>query len=304
MQSSKHLYDNLIQQITAYESQETKEIVFWLMKFFLGLRKIDILSDKSFEKDIDWSNIIERLNDNEPIQYILGETEFYGRRFLVNKSVLIPRPETEELVKYVVEKTLRTQNRTTDRSKPHSGTFKTLLDIGTGSGCIAISLAKELPNFKVTAYDISENSLETAKQNAELNQADVTFEKVDILKPSFIHSVIQYPLRHSFNIIVSNPPYVMKQEIDRMQKNVLDYEPHLALFVENSEPLIFFEAIANFAFNNLSDNGLVAVEINEAMAKETAEVFKRKGFSEVEIIKDIHQKDRFVRAILHKKDDK
>jgi release factor glutamine methyltransferase len=304
MQSSKHLYDNLIQQITAYESQETKEIVFWLMKFFLGLRKIDILGDKSFEKDIDWSNIIERLNDNEPIQYILGETEFYGRRFLVNKSVLIPRPETEELVKYVVEKTLRTKNRTAELSKPHSGTFKTLLDIGTGSGCIAISLAKELPNFKVTAYDISENSLETAKQNAELNQADVTFEKVDILKPSFIHSVIQYPLRHSFNIIVSNPPYVMKQEIDRMQKNVLDYEPHLALFVENSEPLIFFEAIANFAINNLSDNGLVAVEINEAMAKETAEVFKRKGFSEVEIIKDIHQKDRFVSAILHKKDDK
>jgi release factor glutamine methyltransferase len=304
MQSSKHLYDNLIQQITAYESQEAKEIVFWLMKFFLGLRKIDILSDKSFEKDIDWSNIIERLNDNEPIQYILGETEFYGRRFLVNKSVLIPRPETEELVKYVVEKTLRTQNRTAELSKPHSGTFKTLLDIGTGSGCIAISLAKELPNFKVTAYDISENSLETAKQNAELNQADVTFEKVDILKPSFIHSVIQYPLRHSFNIIVSNPPYVMKQEIDRMQKNVLDYEPHLALFVENSEPLIFFEAIANFAINNLSDNGLVVVEINEAMAKETAEVFKRKGFSEVEIIKDIHQKDRFVSAILHKKDDK
>nr|WP_299421374.1 peptide chain release factor N(5)-glutamine methyltransferase [uncultured Emticicia sp.] len=304
MQSSKHLYDNLIQQITAYESQEAKEIVFWLMKFFLGLRKIDILSDKSFEKDIDWSNIIERLNDNEPIQYILGETEFYGRRFLVNKSVLIPRPETEELVKYVVEKTLRTKNRTAELSKPHSGTFKTLLDIGTGSGCIAISLAKELPNFKVTAYDISENSLETAKQNAELNQADVTFEKVDILKPSFIHSVTQYPLRHSFNIIVSNPPYVMKQEIDRMQKNVLNYEPHLALFVENSEPLIFFEAIANFAFNNLSDNGLVAVEINEAMAKETAEVFKRKGFSEVEIIKDIHQKDRFVSAILHKKDDK
>lgn len=299
MQSSKQLYDNLLQQITAYESQEAKEIVFWLMEFYLGIKKIDILSDKSFEKTIDWTNIIERLNNNEPIQYILGETEFYGRRFLVNNSVLIPRPETEELVNFIVKQTLRTHNRTADRSG-----LRTLLDIGTGSGCIAISLAKELPNFKVTAYDISENSLETAKQNAELNKADITFEKVDILKPSFIHSVIQYPLRHSFNIIVSNPPYVTKQEIDRMQKNVLDFEPHLALFVEDSEPLIFFQAIANFAFNNLTDNGLVAVEINEALGEETANVFRRKGFSKVEIIKDIHQKDRFVSAILHKKDGK
>ncbi len=286
MQSSKKLFDNLLQQITAYEAQEAKEIVFWLMDFYLGLRKIDILSDKSFDKAIDWAKIIDRLNTHEPIQYILGETEFYGRRFLVNDSVLIPRPETEELVKYVVDKTLRTQNL-----KP-----RTLLDIGTGSGCIAISLAKELPNFRVSAYDISEKALETAKKNAELNKADVTFEKVDILNPSFT-------IHHSpFTIIVSNPPYVTKQEIDRMQKNVLDFEPHLALFVEDSEPLIFYEAIANFAFNNLTDNGLVAVEINETLGEETANVFKRKGFSEVEIIKDIHQKDRFVSAVLHKKD--
>lgn len=286
MQSSKKLFDNLLQQITAYEAQEAKEIVFWLMDFYLGLRKIDILSDKSFDKAIDWAKIIDRLNTHEPIQYILGETEFYGRRFLVNDSVLIPRPETEELVKYVVDKTLRTQN-----SKP-----RTLLDIGTGSGCIAISLAKELPNFRVSAYDISEKALETAKKNAELNKADVTFEKVDILNPSFT-------IHHSpFTIIVSNPPYITKQEIDRMQKNVLDFEPHLALFVEDSEPLIFYEAIANFAFNNLTDNGLVAVEINETLGEETANVFRRKGFSEVEIIKDIHQKDRFVSAVLHKKD--
>lgn len=296
MQSSKQLYDNLLQQITAYESQEAKEIVFWLMDFYLGIKKIDILSDKSFEKAIDWTNIIERLNNNEPIQYILGETEFYGRRFLVNNSVLIPRPETEELVKYIVDKQ--------KNQFPVISNQLSILDIGTGSGCIAISIAKELPSFKVSAYDISKKALETAKKNAELNKADVTFEKIDILKPSFIHSLIQYPLRHSFNIIVSNPPYVMKQEIDRMQKNVLDFEPHLALFVEDSEPLIFFQAIANFAFNNLTDNGLVVVEINEALGEETANVFRRKGFSKVEIIKDIHQKDRFVSAVLHKKDGK
>jgi release factor glutamine methyltransferase len=287
MQSSKQLYDNLLQQITTYESQEAKEIVFWLMEFYLGLRKIDVLGDKSFEKAIDWTNIIERLNNNEPIQYILGETEFYGRRFLVNDSVLIPRPETEELVKYIIDKQ---KTQFSVKRKQLS-----ILDIGTGSGCIAISIAKELPNFIVSAYDISKNALETAKKNAELNKADVNFEKVDILKPPFIRS---------FNIIVSNPPYVTKQEIYRMQKNVLDFEPHLALFVEDSEPLIFYEAIANFAFNNLTDNGLVAVEINEALGEETANVFRRKGFSEVEIIKDMHQKDRFVSAILPKKDGK
>jgi release factor glutamine methyltransferase len=175
MQSSKQLYDNLLQQITTYESQEAKEIVFWLMEFYLGLRKIDVLGDKSFEKAIDWTNIIERLNNNEPIQYILGETEFYGRRFLVNDSVLIPRPETEELVKYIIDKQ---KTQFSVKRKQLS-----ILDIGTGSGCIAISIAKELPNFIVSAYDISKNALETAKKNAELNKADVNFEKVDILKP-------------------------------------------------------------------------------------------------------------------------
>lgn len=300
MQSSKQLYDNLLLQITAYESQEAKEIVFWLMEFYLGLKKIDILSDKEIIEitphplpsqgrgAIDWATIIERLNTHEPIQYILGETEFYGRRFLVNDSVLIPRPETEELVKYIVDKS---------KVLPiGEGWEGFLLDIGTGSGCIAISLAKELPNFKVMAYDISEKALETAKRNAELNKANVTFEKVDILNNQF--SI----LNSKFSIILSNPPYVTKQEIDRMQKNVLDFEPHLALFVEDADPLIFYKAIANFAFNNLTNNGLVAVEINEALGEETADVFRRKGFSEVEIIKDIHQKDRFVSAVLHKKD--
>jgi release factor glutamine methyltransferase len=237
------------------------------------------------------------LNNNEATLFSCERvTHTPRRRFLVNDSVLIPRPETEELVKYIIDKQ---KTQFSVKRKQLS-----ILDIGTGSGCIAISIAKELPNFIVSAYDISKNALETAKKNAELNKADVNFEKVNILKPPFIHSLIQYPLRHSFNIIVSNPPYVTKQEIYRMQKNVLDFEPHLALFVDDSEPLIFYEAIANFAFNNLTDNGLVAVEINEALGEETANVFRRKGFSEVEIIKDMHQKERFVSAILPKKDGK
>lgn len=328
MQSSKKLFDNLLQQITVYEAQEAKEIVFWLMEFYLRLKKIDVLSDKLLsevyphprlsqgrgaKKIIDWASIIERLNTHEPIQYILGETEFYGRKFLVNDSVLIPRPETEELVQLVIENSQQStvqgpQLEVSSRqsvvgekalSTQHSK-LRTLLDIGTGSGCIAISLAKELPDFQVFAFDISEKALETAKKNAELNHANVIFEKVDILKWNDTlsqSSIVQYPL----SIIVSNPPYVTKQEIARMQQNVLDFEPHLALFVEDNDPLIFYEAIANFAFNNLAVDGLVAVEINEALGNETAEIFIKKGFSDVVIVKDIHQKDRFVKASLSKK---
>jgi release factor glutamine methyltransferase len=294
MQSSKTLFEYLLRQITVYENQEAKEIVFWLMEFYLGLKKIDILSNKNTEKEVNWENIIERINSHEPIQYILGETEFYGRKFLVNESVLIPRPETEELVKYIIDtrKNLISHISSQRRTVPISQ----VLDLGTGSGCIAISLAKELPDSQVFAYDISEKALEMAQKNAELNNAKVIFEKVDILDSPF--SILHSP----FSIIVSNPPYVTKQEIERMQKNVLDFEPHLALFVEDVDPLIFYEAIADIAWNNLNNNGLVAVEINEALGKETAEIFIKKGFSEVRIIKDIHQKDRFVSAVFHKKD--
>ncbi len=169
-------------------------------------------------------------------------------------------------------------------------------------------MAKELPNFQVFAWDISEKALETAQKNAELNNANVIFEKADILNHS---SVIDYSEfitqnrtanRSELSIIVSNPPYVTKNEIDFMQKNVLDFEPHLALFVENNDPLVFYKSIAEIAHKNLIINGLVIVEINESLAQETADLFVKKGFSEVEIIKDIYQKDRFVRAWLRKKD--
>ena len=308
--SSKMLFEHLLRQITVYENQEAKEIVFWLMEFYLGIKKIDIISNKNIEKEIDWENIIERINSHEPIQYILGETEFYGRRFFVNESVLIPRPETEELVQLVIERSqqwavsggqyiMESEQQMVGKKEliTHNSALRTILDLGTGSGCIAITLAKELPDFQVLAFDISEKALETAKKNAILNEAKVIFEKVDIL--NYLTSNLKHP---TFDIILSNPPYVTKQEIERMQKNVLDFEPHLALFVEDSEPLVFYEAIAEIALKKLNNNGLVAVEINEALGKETAEIFIKKGFSEVQIIKDIHQKDRFVSAVFYKKD--
>ncbi|MBA4852809.1 peptide chain release factor N(5)-glutamine methyltransferase [Emticicia sp. BO119] len=291
MLTSKQLFDELLHQITVYETQEAKEIVFWLLEHELGLKKIDILSNRpiNFSKNIDWDLIVKRLNNHEPIQYILGETTFYGRRFLVDDSVLIPRPETEELVDSICR---------WEKETERFGSKKNVLDIGTGSGCIAISLAKELSNSQVWAYDVSEKALAIAQKNAALNQAfNVVFDKVDILH--YLSGEAQTELR--FDIIVSNPPYVTKQEAAQMRSNVLNFEPHLALFVEDNDPLIFYQAIARFAFQNLKEDGLIVVEINESLGKETAEVFKASGFSEVVIIKDIHQKNRFVKAAFSKK---
>lgn len=289
--TTKQLFDQLLHQITVYETQEAKEIVFWLLKHELGLKKIDILSNRLLNpsKNIDWDLIVKRLNNHEPIQYILGETNFLGRRFLVDDSVLIPRPETEELVDYVCQ---------WERTKKRVGDEKKVVDIGTGSGCIAISLAKELNNVQVWGYDVSEKALATAQKNADLNQAsNVSFEKVDILQ--YLSKEVQTELR--FDIIVSNPPYVTKQEAAQMRSNVLNFEPHLALFVEDNDPLIFYLAIARFAFQTLKEDGLVVVEINESLGEETAEVFRQTGFSETEVLKDLHQKNRFVKAALSKK---
>lgn len=282
--SSKALFETLVSQITTYEKAEAKEIVFWLLEHYLNLRKIDIISDKTIDNQssINWNSIIERLNAHEPIQYVLGETTFYGRRFLVDKSVLIPRPETEELVSYVIKQQGIEESRYQDKLS--------ILDIGTGSGCIAISLAAELPNSEVSAFDISEKALTTAQKNAELNSVKVNFQKVDILR--FLDK--NERIDSTFSIIVSNPPYVTKSESSEMRKNVLDFEPHLALFVEDDDPLIFYEAIAKFASKHLQNNGLLATEINETLGESTAKIFKKYGFTEVKIIKDIHKKDRFV----------
>ncbi|MFD2520096.1 peptide chain release factor N(5)-glutamine methyltransferase [Emticicia soli] len=288
--TSKQLFDELLHQITVYETQEAKEIVFWLLEHELNLKKIDILANKPITntRNIDWGAIVSRLNSHEPIQYILGETFFYGRKFLVNESVLIPRPETEELVAWVSKWEKETGKQSAQ---------KKVLDIGTGSGCIAVSLAKELSHAQVWAYDISDKALATAQKNAAINKADVVFEKVDILQ--YLTADVEDTLK--FDIIASNPPYVTKQEAQQMRNNVLDFEPHLALFVEDTEPLIFYEAIARFAFQTLKKDGVVVVEINEHLGPETAQVFIDAGFAEASVIQDIHNKNRFVQAAFSKK---
>ena len=282
--AAKTLFNHLISEITSvYEENEAKSIVYLLLEHYLNLSKTDILLDNFVNQPFDFQDIIIRLKAQEPVQYIIGETEFYGRKFKVTPDTLIPRPETEELVQLVVSSWPLAVGSVAQ--SPIS-----VLDLGTGSGCIAISLACELPNAQVYAYDISEKALKIAKENANRNNVNVIFEQLDILNfpPS------SFP---PFSIIVSNPPYVMNAEKSEMEQNVLDYEPHLALFVEDSDPLIFYKSIAEFAFKNLIINGLCIVEINQAFGLETAELFWNQGFRYIEVVKDMFGKDRMVKAV-------
>ena len=216
------------------------------------------------------------MKHNKPIQYILGVTEFYDLPFYVDDSVLIPRPETEELVHWILD--------------DYHGLSPRIIDIGTGSGCIPVALAKNLPLAKVLAADISETALATAHKNALRNSVTVEFLKMDILSDAL-------PDFGRFDLIVSNPPYVTVEQMDRMEANVLDYEPHIALFVPQTDPLIFYRAISRFAGKQLEPGGNLYFEINESLAAETANAVEEFGFT-VEVKKDINGKYRMLKAKL------
>ncbi|WP_354355350.1 peptide chain release factor N(5)-glutamine methyltransferase [Pedobacter sp. UYP30] len=220
--------------------------------------------------------VLPELKNHQPIQYILNQAHFFGLVFQVNEHVLIPRPETEELVFWVL-KDLKAKSLENVK----------LLDIGTGSGCIAISLKKNLPSVQMSAIDVSDKALEVATLNALINKVDVNFIKDDILNSKS---------NLECDVIVSNPPYVRRLEIKEMQKNVLDFEPHLALFVEDDDSLLFYRAIAEFASKNLSKNGILFLEINEFLAKQTVDLLKDKLFKDIEVQKDMQGKDRMIRA--------
>jgi len=222
-------------------------------------------------------NIISRLKNYEPLQYIIGFTEFYGLKFNVNKHTLIPRPETEELVDLIIEENKNKQNLN-------------ILDIGAGSGCIAISLAKNLPKSRITALDINKNTLNICKSNALLNNIKLTFIQDDILN----NNILKTQVKKGFDIIVSNPPYVTISEKELMDKNVLDYEPKLALFVEDNNPLIFYKAITKFAKKYLSKNGLLYFEINEMFGNGVKDCMISSGFKNIRIVTDINGKERIV----------
>jgi release factor glutamine methyltransferase len=225
--------------------------------------------------------IIERLKKQEPIQYILGETEFYSFPIKVNPSVLIPRPETEELVDLIIKSSFVKRHPDDSRIK--------ILDIGTGSGCIAIALARHIPHADITATDISESALQTARTNARLNNADIRFLQSDILDADSL-------IAGNFDIIVSNPPYIKNSERRAMDSNVLDHEPHGALFVPDENPLLFYKAIAVFARSKLVPGGVIYFEINPECDTLLTEMLHREGFTDTEIIRDLSGKNRFAIA--------
>lgn len=253
------------------------EHYFNLPKYITALEPDYIISKSDESKMFD---ALTQLNDQRPIQYIVGETEFYGLPFKVNENVLIPRPETEELVEWIIN------------SLASNGVEKSLnvLDIGTGSGCIAISLAKNLPDANLVALDVSQNALSIAKGNAEINKVTIDFVEHNILSSDFSSE--------KYDVIVSNPPYVRNIEKQLMKPNVLDNEPHLALFVEDNDPLLFYRSITKLAKKHLKKKGVLYFEINEHFGKEICNLLEENDFVNIELRKDIYGKDRMTKAIL------
>jgi len=270
-----------------YSKEEIQAFAFIAITELLNIKRDEIQFRKAqpvkAEKAARLISVISELKTYKPIQYILGSTEFYGCKIRVNESVLIPRPETEELVELIVKEV---------RDKDQGASEINILDIGTGSGCIAVSLKKKLPCANIFAFDISEDALTVAKTNGILNQTKINFIQADIF------SLIPNSRKEKgvYDIIVSNPPYVRASEKGKMDKNVLDYEPHLALFVKDDDALVFYEAIASFALHNLAPNGMLYFEINEALGNEVKALLNEKGFKNAEIKKDMSGKDRIATA--------
>lgn len=283
-----------------YPKTEIDTFFFLLIEEKLNLRRVDSVMQPDFLiADAILSElkiILKRLQKEEPIQYILGNTEFYGLPFKVNKNTLIPRPETEELVEWVLKEVTKLQSDKVAKldidviSTINKEKTLSILDIGTGTGCIPISLAKNLSDVEISAIDVSSKALEVARQNATLNKVDVSFLEMDILETR--------ELPQQYNLIVSNPPYVRELEKVEISNNVLENEPHLALFVKDDNPLIFYSKIADLAKSNLKKDGLLFFEINQYLGKETVEMLKQKGFNMVELKKDLFGNDRMVKAIL------
>lgn len=263
-----------------YDEMEAESFFYLILENKHQLRRIDLAldADKEFsEAEIsNWNFILEKLKTQIPIQYILGTTHFYGSEFIVDENVLIPRPETEELVDWIVK-----LNTKLSKKKDLK-----ILDIGTGSGCIAISLAKNILNSAVFAVDVSEKALAVAEKNATLNKVTVTFLQKNILETNH--------LDQKFDIIVSNPPYVRNLEKAEIKPNVLDNEPHLALFVPDNDPLIFYKKIAELAAANLNTNGQLFFEINQYLGKETQDLLESLGLKNIELRKDIYGNDRMI----------
>ncbi|MBO0322502.1 peptide chain release factor N(5)-glutamine methyltransferase [Muricauda sp. CAU 1633] len=237
-----------------------------------------------------------QLKQERPLQYILGEAHFMDLELKVNESVLIPRPETEELVQWILDDLDAERSRSVISTSLNDRSLQ-ILDIGTGSGCIAIALAKHLPGAKVFALDVSKEALEVALENAQKNKAEITFIHQDILEPELaLKTELGLELALDFDLIVSNPPYVRELEKSEIKKNVMEYEPHTALFVPDDDSLLFYRAISQFAKTNLKKNGSLYLEINQYLGAETKALLKAHNFSEIELRRDLFGNDRMLKA--------
>ncbi len=310
-----------------YDAIEAESFFYLILEEKHKLKKKDLAlnPDLTFsEEEIQiWDFLLEQLKQEIPIQYLLGKTSFFGLDFEVNPDVLIPRPETEELVDWIVQSRksevgiqkleVRSRKSEVGSQKLEVGSKEIkILDIGTGSGCIAIALAKSLENATVFAIDVSEKALATAQKNAEINKVEVNFIHIDILKINDFEQLPSSPasrqadnspclpagrqLPTEFDIIVSNPPYVRELEKQEIKKNVLDNEPHLALFVEDNDALVFYKKIAELAQKNLSQNGQLFFEINQYLGKEMMELLEKMNFKNIQLRQDIYGNDRMIRG--------
>ncbi len=283
--NTKEFFQQQVQQLSSlmYPKEEAKHLVFWLLEHHHGISRKDLLMDRKLLKDT--TPILESINallEGKPIQYIIGKAPFYGREFIVDERVLIPRRETEELVYWICEN--------------HKDQAPSLLDIGTGSGCIPITIKLELPRAKVSGVDISEEALSVARQNADRLNAEVTFFFADALNWNL-------DLSTEVSVLVSNPPYVRVGEKSQMKTQVLDHEPGLALFVDDADPLVFYRAIANIGVEILKPNGLLYFEINEAFGSPIKVLLEELGYGDVKVRKDMQGRDRMVRATNIKRRD-
>lgn len=273
----KEFFDRICGKLGGiYPAQEARAITFILFESFLGVSKTDLFLDPAEELCSDTGPLesaLKQLSEHRPLQYVLGETEFFGLPFKVDENVLVPRPETEELVRWIIRDSGNEPVR--------------MLDIGTGSGAIAVSVARNCPASMVTAVDISAGALGVARENALRNGVEVDFSEMDILNAE---------PAGKFDVVVSNPPYVRELEKEAMRRNVLDYEPETALFVPDHDPLLFYRRIVEVSTRVLQSGGRLYFEINEEFGQETAALMRSHGFFDVEIRKDMFEKDRMVRG--------
>jgi len=275
----KELEQEFINELSSiYQKEESEALLIMVLEYLTGWSRMKVLTRPDLEltalHDSKLRQITSALKEGKPIQYLLAEAWFYGLKFKVDSSVLIPRPETEELVHWILADTLKTKQLR-------------VLDVGTGSGCIAVSLKKMNPLFEVDAMDISSDALAVAAENAASNEVDVNF---------IAHDIKSYESEVKYDLIVSNPPYIKENERPAMHVNVLLHEPHLALFVTDEDPLIFYRTIAEFAVSNLNTEGQLYFEINEYLSVETSEMLYAKGFKRVELRHDMQGKPRMIRC--------